>query len=396
MPDNGWLTVYKYQCWTPTFTSAVNCEIYEFGASFDLVGVPGGTSYGTGTTNAMGVYTWNDLPEGSYTLEEFSRTPCKITSTRVDGTGNARVVAGEGTIIKVYNCTSTTTPTLTSPGVPTTPVAKVPGKVPGKYPNTGADPNTAQEFMPAAAPALQGTPEGTPQDEAQVDEYYRISCLEEPLEPLATPTATDEPAIGATETPEEFDLAIETEVSAEATPGATPGAEEACPRGALPERVQIDAISVDAAVETLEIIDGVMQQPTGPNIVAWYKETGRLGEPNNVVMAGHLNWWNVPEGVFFRLQDLQEGDRAEVTGDDGRVYVYEVQWVRQESNLEPPAADVIGPTEEGALTLITCGGEWNADIAEYEERTVARAVQVDVLEPEASADEAAFLPLLAA
>ena len=69
----------------------------------------------------------------------------------------------------------------------------------------------------------------------------------------------------------------------------------------------------------------------------------------------------------------------EITGDDGRVYVYEVQWVRQESNLEPPAADVIGPTDEPALTLITCGGEWNADIAEYAERTVARAVQVDVV-----------------
>lgn len=88
---------------------------------------------------------------------------------------------------------------------------------------------------------------------------------------------------------------------------------------------QVRAGTHDAAVETLEIIDGVMQQPTAPIHVAWYKETGRLGEPNNVVIAGHLNRWNVPEGVFFRLQDLQEGDRVEVTGDDGRVYVYEVQ-----------------------------------------------------------------------
>lgn len=71
-------------------------------------------------------------------------------------------------------------------------------------------------------------------------------------------------------------------------------------------------------------------------------------------------------------------------------------WVRQESNLEPPAADVIGPTDEPALTLITCAGEWNAETAEYDVRTVAHAVQVDVLEPEVSTDTAASVPRLAA
>jgi hypothetical protein len=296
---------------------------------------------------------------------------------------------------------------------------KAPGKVPGKYPNTGV----ASHERNSRQPAMQVTPEGTPlPDEALADEYYRISCLvETPAVPPSTPTAEEPTTASATATPEEFDLAIQFEDDAVSTPEATLGAEvtitpdaptptppsasgviinlgepdghptvsaatrtdepapeEDCLRGALPERVVIDAANVDAGVETLEIIDGVMQQPTGPTLVTWYKETGRLGEPNNVVIAGHLNWWNVPEGVFFRLQDLQEGDRVEITGDDGRIYIFEVQWVRQESNLEPPAADVIGPTDEPSLTLITCGGEWNADIAEYAERTVARAVQVDV------------------
>lgn len=122
-----------------------------------------------------------------------------------------------------------------------------------------------------------------------------------------------------------------------------------------------------------------MEQPTGPNVVTWYKETARLGETSNVVVAGHLNYWGLPEAVFYRLQDLDEGDRIELTGGDGRIYVYEVQWVRQESNLEPPGIDVVGPTDERALTLITCGGEWNASMAEYDERTVVRAVQVDVI-----------------
>jgi sortase (surface protein transpeptidase) len=411
-PDDGWVTVYKYQCWTTTFTSAVDCEIYELGASFGLVSVPGGTAYGTGTTNAAGHYTWGNLDAGSYRLDELSAQPCKATSTKVDATGNIRVDAGEATIVKVYNCSPPSPPT--TPGAP--PVAKPPpGKVPGKYPNTGVAPHLSNSPKPAA----QGTSEGTPEATQQADVYYRISCLEEPPDVAATPIAPENggpPA--ATATPVEFDLALTVEATEEtATPTAgtptgrvtiisrpdgtpvvgtsdpdEPQVPEDCVRGALPARVVIEAANVDAGVETLEIIDGVMQQPTGPTDVAWYKETGRLGEPNNVVIAGHLNWWNVPEGVFFRLQDLQEGDRVEITGDDGRVYVYEVQWVRQESNLEPPAAEVIGPTDEPSLTLITCGGEWNADISEYDERTVARAVQVDVIAADDADDSAASSP----
>jgi sortase (surface protein transpeptidase) len=94
-----------------------------------------------------------------------------------------------------------------------------------------------------------------------------------------------------------------------------------------------------------------------------------------------VNYWGVPQGIFFYLDQLREGDRVEVTGDDGKIYVFEVEWVRQESNLAPPAAEVIGPTDVPSLTLITCGGEWNAQISEYDERTVARAVMVEVLDP---------------
>jgi hypothetical protein len=376
-PETGWLTVYKYQCWTTTFVNTVDCEIYEFGASFELFGVPGNASQGVGTTNEGGLYTWYDLEEGAYDLDEISHQPCKITSTKVDGLGNAWVDVGQGTIVKVYNC---------KPGTPGTP--GTPGKVPGKYPNTGVGPGAG-----AAAASLQDDPEetpiGTPTAPANATpeaEYFRISCLDVEGTPVASPEAEDsEPAPTATPTGEveEFDLPIDEEPATPESEGS-PAVEEECVRGALPERVVIDAARVDAGVETLEIVDGIMEQPTGPELVTWYKETGRLGEDNNVVIAGHLNYWNVPQGVFFYLDQLREGDVVEVTGDDGRIYVFEVEWVRQESNLEPPDAEVIGPTDEPSLTLITCGGEWDPSISEYDERTVARAVQVEIREPESA------------
>jgi sortase (surface protein transpeptidase) len=362
-PEKGWVTVTKYVCSTKTFVDKVYCTIYEKGQSIELTQVTGKVSKGVGITNTGGTYTWKDLDPGAYTVTEQGMVPCKMTASMVDGKGNAQVVAGKGTMVNVYNCTST-------PGkVP-------PGKVPTKYPNTGVPPEGVDNLMPAMQGEQVTEPAGTPSPEEEA--FYQVDCVSGSVD-AGTP-APSTPAPDATMPPIE---AEPTEAPVDAattpTPPATPEVGEGeCARGAIPTHLSVESIGVDADFEYKEIVDGLMDQPTGPEDVAWYKDTARLGENNNVVVAGHLNWWNVPEGVFYRLQDMQEGDRIEVTGDDGQVYIYEVRSVTQESNLEEPGVEVIGPTDEPTLTLITCGGEWNADIAEYDERTVVRAVQVDV------------------
>jgi len=119
-----------------------------------------------------------------------------------------------------------------------------------------------------------------------------------------------------------------------------------------------------------------MQQPSDEAHVAWYKETARLGELGNLLIAGHLNWWGFPEAVFFGLGTLREGDQVVLLDEEENAFTYEVEWVRQESNLEPPAEEVLGMTAYEAVTLMTCGGQWDSTISEYDERTVARARRV--------------------
>jgi sortase (surface protein transpeptidase) len=315
LPDDASVTVYKYLCWTPVFVSEVDCQIYEFGATFELVNGFDKSSYGVKVTDAFGKATWTPVDPGVHTLNELDGEACHIELSQDDGSGNPMVDMGEETVVHVYNCTDDSS----TPG----------GKIPVKYPNTGVPSSTV------VLPAIQATPSP---DDAE-PEYFPVRCL-----------------------------------PAEATPAS--GTED-CPRGAIPEHIAIEAIGVDHQFEILEVIDGVMQQPTGPDVASWYKESGRLGEMNNTLVAGHLNFWGIPEGIFFSLHTLEEGDTIEVTGDDGRVYVYEVQWVRMESNLAPPAPEVIAATDEPSLTLITCGGSWNAAISEYDQRTVVRALLVD-------------------
>lgn len=356
-PEDGTLTVYKFTCRTATFVSEVDCERYEHGASFELFPAFVDTSLGVGTTDAGGSYTWTGLDEGSYRLEELDREPCYVFSTNTDVEGNFWVPAGGTTIVRVYNCRDDIT----------TATPDDPGKPPGGYPNTGAGGSG-----PAPVAAIQATPEPESLSIGQLsaEAFSAIDCMKQPILETPSPTVAPTPA------------------GSEGSPGpsGTVALEDDCLRGAIPTHLTIEAAGIDADIAIVEVVDGVMQAPPAPHLAAWYKETARLGETNNSVISGHLNWWNVPKGVFYHLAELETGDRIEVTGNDGNTYVFVVVWTSLESNLEPPRPEVLGPTEGPSLTLITCGGEWDATVSEYTERTVVRAVMVDVI-PEGS-DEA--------
>ncbi len=55
---------------------------------------------------------------------------------------------------------------------------------------------------------------------------------------------------------------------------------------------------------------------------------------------------------------------------------------------KPERFDAVRPTDAPTVTLITCGGEWNADLAEYDAQTVVCAVQVDIQPAEAASTQA--------
>jgi sortase (surface protein transpeptidase) len=146
--------------------------------------------------------------------------------------------------------------------------------------------------------------------------------------------------------------------------------------GVVPIAIKIEKAQVDAQVEITEIIDGVMQNPTGPWVVSWYQETAKLGDLGNIVMSGHVDYWDVGPAVFWNLRDLQPKDRIEVTGENGKVFTYEVEWVKNYSAADAPIGEIVGQTEVESLTLITCGGEFNYDTGEYLERMIVRATRV--------------------
>lgn len=141
-------------------------------------------------------------------------------------------------------------------------------------------------------------------------------------------------------------------------------------------RLEIPAIGVDARVIRMGIDgNGVMEVPRDGELVAWYEFTSQPGAPGNAVMSAHLNYRG-SIAVFWRLDDLDSGDRITVVADGERLdYVVSSTYL-----VRPEDADLReilgGRSGPETITLITCGGVWDAAEREYDHRVIVRATRV--------------------
>jgi hypothetical protein len=151
--------------------------------------------------------------------------------------------------------------------------------------------------------------------------------------------------------------------------------------GVVPVELQVDTYGIYAPIELGAIVDGAMQDPSGPWVVAWYNELGKIGEGGNIVMAGHVDYYTTGPAIFWEVPHLPAGEVIRLVGEDGNAYEYAVEWtqmydVATELTPEVIQNDIVGDTGQESLTLITCGGEFNPATAEYLQRWVVRAHRI--------------------
>jgi hypothetical protein len=151
--------------------------------------------------------------------------------------------------------------------------------------------------------------------------------------------------------------------------------------GVVPVELQVDKFGIYAPIETGSIVDGVMLDPSGPWVVSWYEPLGKVGEGHNVVMAGHVDYYTVGPAIFWEIPNMQPGDIIRVVADSGEIFEYAVEWTKMydvatELTAEVIQTDIVGSTGQESLTIITCGGEFNPETAQYLQRWVVRAHQI--------------------
>jgi len=168
------------------------------------------------------------------------------------------------------------------------------------------------------------------------------------------------------------------------------------PDGAAPVQLRIDAIEVGASIEGIQPIGGdvatptagdiwtvgwrddnpiAVPEPSGPWDVAWQDDSPAPGDGSNVVLRGHLDYWDTGTAIFGDLQELTASDRIEITRDDGDVFAYTVEWSRRFpiDAREDEQREILGPTPGESLTLMTSAGAYNRETMNFPEVLIVRA-----------------------
>ena len=164
------------------------------------------------------------------------------------------------------------------------------------------------------------------------------------------------------------------EGSADSTPAprVTPGPH----LPARPVALDIPAIDVRTHLGRLGMnADGTVEVPADPARAGWYRLGTRPGARGSAVILGHVDSTEGP-GVFYRLSELERGDRVRVGLADGSESWFRVRSVSTYPNAAFPANKVYAAPRGRILNLVTCGGEYDADLGGYQANVVVESVLV--------------------
>ncbi|MFD4003852.1 class F sortase [Streptomyces rubiginosohelvolus] len=184
--------------------------------------------------------------------------------------------------------------------------------------------------------------------------------------------------------------AAENKAGASESPAArTPsaGAETAGPSGggqrtealsaSRPLSITIPAIDVTSPLEDLGLgKNRAMDTPRDPDKAGWYTPGPTPGSVGPSVIAGHVTWDGAP-AVFFKLTELDPGDRIDVRRADGSTAAFTVDRTAVYPKDEFPTVEVYRNLDHAGLRLITCGGEYSASDSRYADNVVVYATLTD-------------------
>lgn len=160
--------------------------------------------------------------------------------------------------------------------------------------------------------------------------------------------------------------------SSAAPESAAPG--PSLPRS-VPKRLRIPAIAVDAPFTPLSIgSSGRLDAPppNDKNLAGWFKDGVTPGERGAAIVAGHVDTTTGP-AIFLQLRFLRPGSSVDITRTDGTVATFKVDTVETFSKAKFPDKRVYADTPDAQLRLITCGGNYNKTVKDYEDNVVVFA-----------------------
>lgn len=144
-----------------------------------------------------------------------------------------------------------------------------------------------------------------------------------------------------------------------------------------PATLSIPAIGVRSRIQELgRTSDGALETPApGPhyNEAAWYRHSPTPGSLGPAILLGHVDSALEGPSVFFRLGELQAGDRISVTRADGSIARFVVDEVHVYAKDNFPTELVYGNIDHAGLRILTCGGAFDNTTGHYLDNVVVFA-----------------------
>lgn len=139
----------------------------------------------------------------------------------------------------------------------------------------------------------------------------------------------------------------------------------------VPAHLRIPAIGVSTALVGLGLNrDRTVEVPENPDVAGWFRHGTVPGRLGSAVVLGHVDSRRGP-AVFYRLSTLRPGSRIEVRLSDGVVVEFAVSRVVSYPNRDFPARRVYaGNPRRRTLSLVTCGGAYDANAGGYQSNVV--------------------------
>ncbi|RLP92902.1 class F sortase [Micromonospora sp. BL4] len=144
-----------------------------------------------------------------------------------------------------------------------------------------------------------------------------------------------------------------------------------------PVRLVIPQLDVTATVNAVGINERTDEFEVPPSVdqIGWYRYgPGLEADAGSVVIAGHVDSAKQGKGAFFRLRELDQGDTLTATGSDGRARQYRVVAREEYAKTKIPLDRYFARDGKPRLTLITCGGPFDAETRRYRDNIVVTAV----------------------
>ncbi|WP_188114395.1 class F sortase [Streptomyces apricus] len=131
---------------------------------------------------------------------------------------------------------------------------------------------------------------------------------------------------------------------------------------AAPAEVAVPSVGITSSLMKLGLnTDRTVQVPPAEEgmTAGWYTGGAVPGEIGAAVIIGH-NDTRFGEAVFHDLKKVKEGADITVTDKTGKALHFTVTATESVAKNAFPTEKVYGPTQERALRLITCDGDFDA------------------------------------